>query len=69
MNRKNSGISRSRQLFIQKLVGIGVLIICVGIILTALSGTTTADRDATPALLLAPLGLFLLFTRKVYLIF
>ena len=69
MNRKNSGISRSRQLFIQKLVGIGVLLLCVGIVLAALSGTTSVDKDATPVLLLAPLGAFLIFTKEVYLIF
>lgn len=69
MNRNNSGISRSRQLLIQRLVGIGVLLICVGIVIAALSGTTPADRDATPVLLFAPLGVFLIFTKEVYLIF
>lgn len=69
MNRKNSGIRRSRQLFIQKLVGVGLLLISLLIVFAALSGTNDADRDATPILLLAPLGAFLIFTKRIYLIF
>lgn len=68
MNR-TSKVRRSRQLFIQKLVGVGLLLLSLLIVLAALSGTNDADRDATPILLLAPLGVFLVFTKRIYLIF
>ncbi len=68
MNR-TSKVRRSRQLFIQKLVGVGLLLLSLLIVLAALSGTNDADRDVTPILLLAPLGVFLVFTKRIYLIF
>ena len=63
-NKKST--NRSRQLLKQRLVGVGLLLICAVVILMALSGTTPADRDATPVLLIAPLGGYLIFTRHIW---
>ena len=48
----------------QILMGIVLLIICGLIVQMARTGLTVEDRDITPVLLLGPLGLYLVFTKK-----
>lgn len=60
--------ARTRKLLYQKLLGLVLFLISLAFILVNASNASIADRDATAALLLIPLGLYLLFTRKVYLI-
>lgn len=50
----------------QKLIGILFLIITIAIIFIAKSGTTIVDQDATFALLTGPIGLYLIFTNKLF---
>ena len=66
MHRNKS--ARTRKLLHQKLLGLVLFLISLAFILVNASNASIADRDATAALLLIPLGLHLLFTRKVYLI-
>lgn len=49
----------------QKLMGIGLLLICLFILWLCSTGTTPEDQDATAVVLLAPLGLWMLFTKNI----
>ena len=44
--------------FEQKLMAIGLLLICAVVLWLCSTGTTPEDQDATVVVLLAPLGLF-----------
>lgn len=54
-----------RKLAIQKLYGLALIAMSVIMLYIASQGVTIEDRDATAVLLTAPLGLYLLFTRKI----
>lgn len=64
MTRNERAMYR-RKMIEQRLMGLGMLAICVFIVAMALTGTTIKDRDVTPVILLAPLSIWLLSTRKV----
>ena len=49
----------------QRLMGIGLLLICVLVLWLCFTGTTPEDQDATAVVLLAPLGLWMLFTKDI----
>lgn len=49
----------------QKLMGIGLLLICLVVLWLHSIGTTPEDQDATAVVLLAPLGLWMLFTKEI----
>lgn len=49
----------------QKLMGIGLLLICLIVLWLCSTGTTPEDQDATAVVLLAPLGLWMLFTKEI----
>ena len=44
-------------------MGIGLLLICAFVLWMCSTGVTPEDRDATAVVLLAPLGLWMLFTK------
>ncbi|MCD8376439.1 MAG: hypothetical protein LUD69_05800 [Oscillospiraceae bacterium] len=48
----------------QKLIGVLILAVCVGVLVFAAHGTGFTDSDATPVLLLAPLGLWLTVSKR-----
>ena len=48
----------------QKLAGVFFLLVCVFVYYIAMTAVTVEDRDGTAILLFAPLGLYLLFTKK-----
>lgn len=49
----------------QKLMGLALLIICGFVLWLCSTGTTPEDQDATAVVLLAPLGLWMLFTKEI----
>lgn len=49
----------------QKLMAIGLLLICAVVLWLSSTGTTPEDQDATAVVLLAPLGLWMLFTKEI----
>lgn len=49
----------------QKLMAIGLLLICAVVLWLCSTGTTPEDRDATAVVLLVPLGLWMLFTKEI----
>ena len=51
--------------FEQKLMAIGLLLTCAVVLWLCSTGTTPEDQDATVVVLLAPLGLWMLFTKEI----
>ena len=49
----------------QKLMGLGMLIICAFVLLLCSMGTTPKDPDATAVVLLAPHALWLIFSKDI----
>jgi len=54
-----------KELTKQKLMGFALLIMCVLLLWMCCAGRTAEDKDGTVLLLLAPLGLWLLFTKEI----
>ena len=51
--------------FEQKLMAIGLLLVCAVVLWLCSTGTTPEDQDATVVVLLAPLELWMLFTKEI----
>lgn len=49
----------------QKLMGIGLLLICAVVLWLCSKGATPVDQDATAVVILAPLGLWMLFAKDI----
>ena len=49
----------------QKLMGLALLVICAFVLWLCSTGTTPEDQYATAVVLLAPLGLWMLFTKDI----
>ena len=48
----------------QKVLGILLLLICVGIVVLAANGTALEEKDITAVLILAPIGMYALTTKE-----
>ena len=59
---------RRRKFIVQKLMGISFIALTVLIFLIASTGTSFEGRDATAALLTAPMGFYLLFARHIVIV-
>lgn len=46
-------------------MGIGLLLICAFVLWLCSTGTMPEEQDATVVVLLAPLGLWMLFTKSI----
>jgi len=55
--------ARARRFLFQRLIGILLLVLCI---VTVLPGS---HEDASPVLFFAPLGAYLVFTKKLWLVF
>lgn len=51
--------------FEQKLMAIGLLLVCAVVLWLCSTGTTPEDQDATVVVLLFPLSLYMLFTKEI----
>ena len=51
--------------FEQKLMAIGLLLVCAVVLWLCSTGTTPEDQDATALVLLFPLSLYMLFTKEI----
>ena len=56
---------RKKKLKEQKIMGLLILVICGLLIALCAGGPTPEDRDITGAVLLAPLGLYMIFTNNI----
>ena len=63
--RRTRNQLRRRKLLEQKLYGMLMIAMSIVVLCIASHGKTFMDRDATAVLIFAPLGFYLLFTRKV----
>lgn len=48
----------------QKIIGVIMLLLCMVIIVAAAHMQAPEDRDVTPVLLFAPMGLYLIFSKE-----
>ncbi len=48
----------------QRLIGTALVLLSWLLLILAAGGGTTEDRDATAVLLLLPLGLYMIFTKR-----
>lgn len=52
----------------QKFMGIALLVICAILLVFCSTGKMVEDHDATAVVLLAPLGLYMIFTKEIVII-
>lgn len=52
----------------QRLLGAVLLAVCAVVLWMCWSGATVEDQDATAVVLLAPLGLYMLFGRRIIIV-
>lgn len=57
---------RRKRMLQQKIMGIIAILLGIAVVLVAMSGATFADREATPAVLLLPFGIYLIFTKECW---
>lgn len=55
-----------KKLIQQKAMGLALIALAVLLCYIASTGVSIEDRDITPVILFAPMGLWLLFTNKVH---
>lgn len=49
-------------------MGIALLLICAVVLALCSTGVTPEDQDATAVVLLAPLGLYMIFTKEIIIV-
>ncbi len=64
MTKKQRRIYR-RKMVMQKLMGLGLLVCCVLILCLCSASAMPKDQDATALVLLFPLALYMLLTKKI----
>ena len=52
----------------QRLMGLALLVICCIAVWLCSTGTTVQDKDATAVVLLAPLALYMIFTKEIVIV-
>ena len=57
--------TKSQQRKTQRKLGIVLLILSAIVIAVGLTGTTIQEKDIGPVLILAPMGLWLIFTKEI----
>lgn len=57
---------KRKRMFQQKIIGIVAVLIGILVIGVAMTGITFLDREATPAMLLIPFGIYLIFTKECW---
>lgn len=56
---------RRKKLIIQRLMGLGLLVICVLYVWIASTGKSPEERDCTALLLIAPVAIGMIFSRNI----
>lgn len=54
-----------RRLLEQRLIAVGLLAMCLLLLLVCTAGPEPEDRDVTAAVMLAPLALWMLFSKEI----
>ena len=66
IKRKRRIRERKQKLFIQQMMGLGLLIMSFIFLVTAIKSQYPGDGDCTCLLFTVPLGLFMLFSKDVH---
>lgn len=56
---------RRRKVVVQKLMGIALIAICALMFWLVSTGITPEEKDCTAVLLIAPIGLYMLFSKQI----
>ena len=56
---------RRRKVVVQKLMGIALIAICALMFWLTSTGVTPEEKDCTAVLLIAPIGLYMLFSKQI----
>lgn len=56
---------RRRKVVVQKLMGIALIAICALMFWLASTRVTPEEKDCTAVLLIAPIGLYMLFSKQI----
>ena len=56
---------KNTEVFLQRICGISMLVVCIAMVTFALHGNTIEEKDITPVLLFAPIGVGATFGRVV----
>lgn len=56
---------RRRKVVVQKLMGIALIAICALMFWLASTGVTPEEKDCTAVLLIAPIGVYMLFSKQI----
>lgn len=65
VTKKTRDQTRRRKLHQQKILGLVLIVISALVVCVAATGTTPEERDITAVLMIAPLGLYLMFTKNI----
>lgn len=63
MRSKEERLKRRRRMIKQRLMGVGIVLLCIVMVKFAMTGMTPEDRDVSFVVLLLPLGVYMTFTR------
>lgn len=61
-------MNKKGKMIFQRIIGLALLVICVLIIIAAYNAHSPEEIDATPVVLFAPLGFYMLFSKKYMLV-
>lgn len=65
VHKRSKNQERRNKLFLQKFCGLVLIAMSILLLYMAINGTTLEERDATVVLMIAPIGLYLLFSKTV----
>lgn len=63
--RRRRSRTRSQVMIQQRLMGLLLVVLSVVMLIVCAHGTTVEDRDGTGAFMVLPMGLYLIFTKKI----
>lgn len=63
--RRRRSRTRSQVMLQQRLMGLLLVVLSVVMLIVCAHGTTIEDRDGMGAFMVLPMGLYLIFTKKI----
>lgn len=63
--RRRRSRTRSQVMLQQRLMGLLLVVLSIVMLIVCAHGTTIEDRDGTGAFMVLPMGLYLIFTKKI----
>lgn len=66
--KREAEVKRQKKMILQKLMGIGMLLMSVLVFVMASHAQARGDLDGTPLIFTVPAGLILLFSKECYIV-